>query len=166
MHHVRNVETLNSEQSAQLWAQLERKGFMLRRAVMTRDEAAKRKESIAVLPSQVTKPYYTTSKSKKSLTKTRKAYINGNKEIGGEKQPSPVRNTSNIDESLPAEEPTQVRIKTRNMGSMHVSVHRVITTTLQDPTNQREAIEDLRAKLWMEARRKEIEALKQNDTWV
>ena len=41
--HVRNVETLNSDQNSQLHAQLERKDPDLRRAVPDQDEVAKRK---------------------------------------------------------------------------------------------------------------------------
>lgn len=54
--HIRNADTLNSEEIAQLQAQLEHEAPELRRALMTRDEAAKQKESAAGLPFQVTTP--------------------------------------------------------------------------------------------------------------
>lgn len=65
---------------------------------------------------------------------------------------------------MPAEQLTQVRIKTRSMGSKHVPVNLETTTTLQDPENYREEIKDSWVKLWEEAIRKEIVTLEQNNT--
>lgn len=53
--HIRNVETLNSEQNVQLQVQPEREYPMLRHAILESENAAKLKQPAAVIPPQVLK---------------------------------------------------------------------------------------------------------------
>lgn len=95
---------------------------------MTRDEAAWREKSIAVLPSQVTTPYFTTSKSKKSLAMANKAYFETTKKSAMRTNRVQCDNPTNSLLSLPAEEPTQVRMKLAVWVASIVPFNRVNTT--------------------------------------
>lgn len=146
--HVRNVETLTSDQNVQLQAQLEGEDPKLRGAVLEPREITKRKEPETALPQRAK----ITAKSKKSSPKAGRSII--------------ADEDSDRDfEQLPAEDEALNHMRTRNMGSKHVPVSRVSTVLLKDPKSYREAIKDPRVGQWKEAMRTEIESLEHNDTW-
>uniref|UniRef100_A0AAV1TE31 Polyprotein n=1 Tax=Peronospora matthiolae TaxID=2874970 RepID=A0AAV1TE31_9STRA len=167
--HIRNVETLNSEQNVQLQAQLEREDPMLRRDVSDLDDAAKRKEPHAVilLPSKraSAKTKHDSAESTKDAVKSKRKFSEEEKEPDVSKNYTDLQEAESGDELLPAEEQTRTRMQTRNMGDKHVPVSRVKAISLKDPKNYREAMKDPRVKQWEEAMCTEIEALEHNDTW-
>ena len=156
--HVRNVETLKSDQNAQLQAQLERADPGLRRAVLKQGEVANRKEPETALPQRE----QITGKSKKISAKSKKSSIKAT--MVDEDSSKSIDSDRDV-EQLPVEDETFPHIRTRNMGLKHVPVSRVSAVLLKDPKIYRDAIKDPRVEQWKEAMLTEIEALEHNDTW-
>uniref|UniRef100_A0AAV1T3R8 Reverse transcriptase Ty1/copia-type domain-containing protein n=1 Tax=Peronospora matthiolae TaxID=2874970 RepID=A0AAV1T3R8_9STRA len=141
--HIRNVETLNSAQNAQLQKRIEHEDFMLRRAGMDRDETPTREE-----PANL----------KKSGLEADEDLVSSNNSIPNERDGGEA-------EQLPEDGRTQARLQTRNMYTKHVPVYSVKAITLKDPKNYHEAMKDPLVKPWKEAMRIEFDALEQNHTW-
>ncbi|GMF41124.1 unnamed protein product [Phytophthora fragariaefolia] len=169
IQHIKNVETLNSSQNAQLQAQLEREDPELRRTCDACEETEKRKEQTTAMPTTGApparaRPDKTNTKSKKKLPKRNKLTIKEKKLAAGQDATGP-KGVATEEQPLPAEEETETRMHTRFMGAKHMPVARVKGVRLKDPKNYREAMKDPRAKKWEQAIRKEIPALERNETW-
>lgn len=160
--HIKNVETLDNKQNAQLQAQLERENPDLRCAVEEREKASNRKgmapQVDVPVPAKSAKS--TKSNGKSERRSARKAKIRQKKKapvkdaaasegVGGKHFPTNTDNTGP---------------RTRYRGAKHVPVARVHVVVVKDPKSYYDSMKDPRAEQWKQAIREEIEALEQNDT--
>ena len=104
-----NVETLHSDQNAQLQAQLKRANLGLRRAVLEQGEVAKRRKPETALPQRE----QTTGKSKKISAKSKKS---STKAIMVDDDSSKSVDSERDVEQLPVEDESFHHMRTRNMG--------------------------------------------------
>nr|CCA26580.1 AlNc14C391G11285 [Albugo laibachii Nc14]CCA27304.1 AlNc14C502G11957 [Albugo laibachii Nc14] len=146
---IRNFETLNSKQNAQIQDLLERKYPMLRRTVVECDEVAKRKEAATVILPQDRTPDDKAPEGDKCSSDSAKNLAKSKKNLA-----KPEKNTA-----------TRTRMQKGNTVAKHVLVSRANVIILLDPKTYREAMKDPLVKQWVEAMRTEIEASEQNDTW-
>uniref|UniRef100_M4C0W2 Uncharacterized protein n=1 Tax=Hyaloperonospora arabidopsidis (strain Emoy2) TaxID=559515 RepID=M4C0W2_HYAAE len=130
---VRNVETLNSDQNAQLQAQLERADPGLRCAVLEQGKVAKRKEPETALPQRE----QITGKSKKISAKSKKSSIKAT--MVDEDSSKSIDSDRDVEE-LPVEDETFHRMRVCNMAFKHMPVSRVSAVLLKDPKRYRDAI--------------------------
>ncbi|KAE9342371.1 hypothetical protein PR003_g9516, partial [Phytophthora rubi] len=168
--HIKNVETLDSKQNAQLQAQLEREDHELKRAVEEREQATERKEHVADSSQISETPKVPESgdpavKSKKKRPRKKSKKSSKKKRTVTAEDAAEVEGAGADEEQLPAEEVQPTRMRTRYMGKKHVSVGSVSAVMLKDPKNFREVMRDPRAEKWKQDIREEIEALEQNGTW-
>lgn len=137
---------------------------MLRHAISKSEEAAKRKETEAVIPPQELKTDKTTPSGKPNFGKSKRDNAKEDKSSSLRKNLAELAESDSEDELLREEERTQTRMQTRNMRAKHVPVDPVNEIMLKDLNNYREPMKDPRVEHWEEAMRISIDALERNDT--